>query len=238
MISRGGIGAVARPSRGGSGESDASLMSRVRTGDTIAFARLYNRHAIRALRVAQAVCHDAASAEEAVQEGFLAIWRRRASFDPREGTFQAWLMRMVQNRAIDSLRGASARLRREQMEALDPDGPRRVAPSTQDEAIARWERAALRSSLRRLPAPQAEVIALAYFGGLNQAEIAAQLKVPTSTVKGRMRLGLEKLRQEVAVTGLTMDPDRAGELQTATPSRGRSREAWLEKRMAPSSIGP
>src|SRR5690349_10954391 len=135
------------PSPHGSGPSDEMLMGRVQNGETDAFAVLYDRHAERAFRVAQATCDDAGRAEEAVREGFRTIWRGRAQYGPENGSFKAWAMGIVSKQAIDS-----------------------------------------ESTLE-------QVIALAYFGGLSHAEIAAQLELPAGDVKGRMRLGLEKLRK-------------------------------------------
>jgi RNA polymerase sigma-70 factor, ECF subfamily len=233
------IGAVADPHSGGpSIDSDSNLMARVQRGDTGAFAELYARHAVRAMRVAHAICRDAAAAEDAVQEGFMAIWRSRARYRADAGSFQAWAMRMVQNRAIDALRDSSARLRREQLEAIGAARFAQLAPSTHEEAISRWERRALRASLSRLPASQAQVIVLAYFGGLTQAEIAVQLELPEGTVKGRMRLGLQKLRREMIRAGLVAENGRGPRRQTAARSRGRFWVDPAEKRMASSSIGP
>jgi RNA polymerase sigma-70 factor (ECF subfamily) len=160
----------------GPAPGDEALMARVQNGDTDAFAELYDRHAVRALRVARAICHDTRRAEEAVQEGFLAIWDSRAEFSPANGSFKAWSMRIIQNRAID----AESKL-------------------VQDQVPARSETDAMLVSLRRLPTAEAEVIALAFFGELSHSEIAAQLDLPAGTVKGRMRLGLEKLRKQMGV---------------------------------------
>jgi len=135
----------------GSAPSDEALMARAQDGDTDALAELYDRHAERALRVAQAICHDTDRAEDVVREGFLAIWRDRALFSPENGSFKAWSM------AIVSTRAAGSKVTVEQ------------------------------------------VIALAFFGQLSHSEIAAQLNLPAGTVKGRMRLGLEKLRRQMGV---------------------------------------
>ncbi len=141
-------------------QSDDALMVRTQAGDTTAFALLYDRHAERALRVTQATCRDVDRAEDAVQEGFLAIWHSRSSYQPGKDCFEAWAMKIVQSRARD-------------------------------------EHGALLASLPQLPEAQAEVIVLAFYGELSHAEIATQLDLPADTVKGRMRLGLEKLRREM-----------------------------------------
>jgi RNA polymerase sigma-70 factor, ECF subfamily len=179
-------------------QSDDALMARAQAGDTTAFGLLYDRHAARGLRVARAICRDLGSAEDVVQESFLAIWRGRASYRPGTGSFQAWAMTIVKNRALDSLRSTAVRPQTQSgvsADDLTPTDSKSVSP--QDEVLARSERDALLASLRQLPEAQAEVIVLAFYGELSHSEIAAQLDLPAGTIKGRMRLGLEKLRQEM-----------------------------------------
>jgi len=179
-------------------QTDEALMARVREDDADAFGRLFDRHAERAFRIAHAICRDRTRAEDAVQEGFLAIWRGRASYRPDTGSFQAWSMRIVKNRAIDSSRHVAAHPRTQSSDAYD-DRPQADPDSVtpQDEMIARSQRDELLGSLGRLPEAQAEVIVLAFYGELSHSEIAARLGLPPGTVKGRMRLGLEKLRREM-----------------------------------------
>lgn len=186
------------PSTKVAAKTDEALMVRVQSDDTGAFAELYDRHAARAFLVARAVCRDPGRAEDAVQEGFLAIWKGRDNYRPEVGTFRAWSMTIVQNRAIDSLRRTAARPA-EQARALDEDfsQPDLGTPSPSEEAIARSAGEEMIASLGRLPEAQAKVIVLAFYGQLSQSEIAAQLALPMGTVKGRMRLGLEKLRYEM-----------------------------------------
>jgi RNA polymerase sigma-70 factor (ECF subfamily) len=178
--------------------SDQTLMKRAQKGDCEAFAQLYDRHAVPAFRVAQAICGDTGRAEDAVQEGFLTIWKSRTQFHAGRGSFQAWAMSIVKNRAIDSYRAAAARppLQASESPAEASDA---VSRSVQDQVVARSETDALLASLQKLPDAQVEVIALAYFGELSHFEIATQLDLPPGTVKGRMRLGLEKLRKQMGV---------------------------------------
>lgn len=176
--------------------SDHDLMVLVQGGDTVAFAELYDRYAVRALRVAHSVCGDNGRAEDAVQEGFLALWRCRSSYRPESGTFSAWSLRIVRNRAIDSHRStASNRETGSGSEMEENSDPRSPGPA--EEALENAKRDELRRSLRRLPEAQREVITLAFYGELSHAEIATKLELPPGTVKGRMRLGLEKLRRRV-----------------------------------------
>lgn len=181
---------------GSAAASDAELMRRVQQDHVEAFEQLYDRHCIRAFRVAQAVCHDAGRAEDAVQEGFLSIWHSRMSYRAAAGSFQAWSMRIVQNRAIDTYRREVATQRPRLAEPPD-EHPDPATPSVVDSVVADSEGDALRGALLRIAAAQAEVIALAYFGELSHSEIAEQLALPPGTVKGRIRLGLEKLRERM-----------------------------------------
>ena len=177
-------------------ESDEHLMDRVQADDTAAFGELYDRHASRAFRVAQSVCRDAGRAEDAVQEGFLSIWRSRSSYRSGQGSFKAWAMQVTRNRAIDSIRREKSRVALAELEADPVDS---TAATVSDRVVARSEGDALREALLRLPDVQSEVITLAFFGQLSHSEIAARLSLPPGTVKGRIRLGLEKLRREMRV---------------------------------------
>lgn len=164
---------------------DDALMRRARTDDADAFAALYDRHGARAFRVARAVCHDSKEAEEAVEEGFLAVWRARAGYREGGTGFQAWAMRIVEGRAIESSRRGGGRPPTPPADEID-DRP-------------------LLAHLRLLPETQAEVIVLAVFGGLTHAQIAAQLDLSAAAVEGRMRLGLDKLRGQMREVGTITD---------------------------------
>ena len=186
--------------QGAAEHSDHELMERLLAGDTRAFGELYDRHAARALRVARAVDRHASRAEESVQEGFLSVWRSRANYRPELGSVQSWVMRIIRHRAIDSIRRDAAG-HRPQLVNVKNVLPDASSESLEDELIARDEGDALRASLQQLPDAQAEVIALAFFGELSHREIAAELSLPEGTVKGRMRLGLSKLRSLLEAAG-------------------------------------
>lgn len=173
-------------------ETDERLMERVQADSGVAFAELYDRHGEPAFRVARAVCRDLNRAEDAVQEAFLSVWRGRAIYRPESGAFKPWMMRVVQNRAIDSYRTAARP--GEKVAQAHPEEAPDTAASPLDVVIGRRQSDVLHAALRRLPPAQADVIVLAYYGGLSHSEIATQLALPKGTVKGRMRLGLEKLR--------------------------------------------
>jgi RNA polymerase sigma-70 factor, ECF subfamily len=168
-------------------------MHLVRRGDTGAFETVYDRHAGAAFSLAHRICRERALAEDVVQEGFLALWRNGSRYDSSRGSLRSWLLRIVHNRAIDALRRGAAR------DALhgDDDGimERLVSPVFTDvELIQRDEAREVRLALERLPLDQRRVIELAYFRGLTHVEIASILGAPVGTIKGRMRLGLAKMR--------------------------------------------
>ena len=171
--------------------TDEELMERVQRDDAAAFAALYDRLAPRAFRVALHLLNgDRERAGDVVQDGFVAIWRSRGSYRAGSGRVSAWGLTIVRNRAIDDIR-RSART----SVASSEDHPEGPAPDDVEETVTdRASAADLREQLARLPIPQREVVVLAYYGQLSHTEIAAHLGVPVGTVKGRMRLGLARLR--------------------------------------------
>lgn len=176
--------------------ADRDLMSEVIAGSVEAFGEIYDRYCARAYGVARAVGLDHGRAQDAVQEGFLSVWKSRATYRTDQGTVAAWVLTVVRYRAIDIARRhskhASERPRDDQ-----PD-LRSSAHDPVEIAIRRDDAQRLQESLAMLPETQAEVITLAYYGQLSHIEIAAQLGLPPGTVKGRMRLGLQKLREHIA----------------------------------------
>lgn len=176
--------------------SDEVLMRRVQNDDPDAFGQLYDRHSARGFSVALSVCRNTHLAEEALQEGFLSIWRGRSTFGPQNGSsFRGWAMTTIRNRAIDQHRRRSTRPQASSVAVEDL--PAASSRSALDEAMERSGHKALDDHLGRLPEAQAEVITLAYFGGMTHTEIAEELDLPAGTVKGRIRLGMEKLRRDL-----------------------------------------
>jgi RNA polymerase sigma-70 factor (ECF subfamily) len=176
--------------------TDEALMVRVQADNGLAFTELYVRHVDHALSIASEFCADVDGAEEVVQESFLSIWRSRAEYRPQLGTFEAWSMRIVHNRAVDSVRLVRIRPPLQPRDLDDESDEEDAHDSTFDHAVAGSEHARLFDALRLLPMRQTEVILLAYYGDLSLSEIAARLGIPPGTAKGRMRLGLEKLRDQ------------------------------------------
>jgi RNA polymerase sigma-70 factor (ECF subfamily) len=160
---------------------------------------LYDAHHRQAIGLAYRLLGDLGDAEEAVQEVFLSAWRSAHTYDPARGSTHTWILSMVRNRCIDVLRARKRRPVQPLAEGLDP-------PDTSDvpsEAVSNVDAAAARVALEALPPEQKQAIELAYFAGLSHSEIAAQLAAPIGTVKGRIRLGLDRLRISM---GVQLDP--------------------------------
>jgi len=177
--------------------ADEELMMLVARADPAAFAVVYERHATAAFSLAYRMVATRAAAEDVVQEAFLSVWRGGGRYDPTRGSVRTWLLGIVHHRAIDALRRSVVHDRRRASdEGLDERFD--TGERTDVEVARRAEAATVRSALLGLPADQARVIQLAYFGGFTHAEIATMLHEPLGTVKGRMRLGLAKLRDGLA----------------------------------------
>jgi RNA polymerase sigma-70 factor (ECF subfamily) len=173
--------------------ADEDLMQLVRRGDANAFEVVYERHATVAHSLAYRMTQSRNTAEEVVQEAFLSLWRSGARYDRGRGSVRTWILGIVHNRAIDALRRAFVHDRRR---ASDEGIEERFAAAerTDVEVARRDEAREVRDALAELPTEQSRVIELAYFGGYSHSEIASMLDTPIGTVKGRMRLGLEKMR--------------------------------------------
>jgi RNA polymerase sigma-70 factor (ECF subfamily) len=178
--------------------ADEELMAHVDRKDARAFEVLYDRHGGAAFSLAYRIVGDRNGAEDVAQEAFLSIWRSNARFDRARGSVRSWVLGVVRNRAIDALRrgGANApKLDQDDDAALEA---RPAGEMTDEEAMRRETSRELRGAIESLPEDQSKVIELAYFGGFSHSEIAEMLSMPLGTVKGRMRLGLEKIRIQIA----------------------------------------
>jgi RNA polymerase sigma-70 factor (ECF subfamily) len=173
--------------------ADEDLMQLVRRGEPRAFEVVYERHASAAFSLAYRMCGTRGVAEDVTQEAFLALWRSGARYDRARGSVRAWVLGIVHNRAIDALRRSVVHDRRR---ASDEGIEERFEADerTDVEVARRDEAASIRAILDDLPPEQCRVIELAYFGGFTHTEIAEMLETPIGTIKGRMRLGLEKMR--------------------------------------------
>lgn len=182
--------------RADAGEADEALMRQVQADDPAAFGALYDRFAAPAFRVAVGIARSRSYADDAVQEAFLSLWRTRSRYSPELGTVSGWVMGIVRNRAIDLIRKQNRHDCSWDSTGHPAEEPLTAADAVEDEVAERDDAARLRAALAALPEAQREVIALAYFGELSMTEIADRLSLPVGTVKGRMRLGLDKLRHD------------------------------------------
>ena len=168
-------------------------MDLVAEGDPRAFEAMYDRHGRAAFSLAYRLAGDRTAAEDIVQEAFLSIWRSRVRYQRERGSVRTWVLGIVHHRGIDGLRRSNVHQRR-RASAEGIEEWKEAPERTDDEAIQREEATTVRRALRTLPEPQSRVIQLAYFGGFTHTQIAEMLDLPVGTVKGRMRLGLERLR--------------------------------------------
>src|ERR671915_2352332 len=177
--------------------ADEDLMDHVREGDPNAFGLIYDRHSSAAFSLAYRMVGRRNVAEDVVQEAFLSLWRAGGRYDSNRGSVRTWVLGIVHNRAIDALRRATVHdSRRASDEGIEE---RFEAPDRTDAEAARREEAlTVRAALGGLPPDQVQVIELAYFGGFTHTEIAEMLDAPVGTIKGRMRLGLKKLRERLS----------------------------------------
>lgn len=185
--------------------ADEDLMQYVRRGEATAFEIVYERHSGAAFSLAFRMTGNRNAAEDVVQEAFLSLWRSNARYDRTRGSVRTWVFGIVHNRAIDSLRRSVVHdKRRASDEGIEE---RFEAKERTDVEVARRDEAReVREALTTLPAEQCKVLELAYFGGFTHTEIAAMLDTPIGTIKGRMRLGLVKMRAQLG--GLS--PEMAG----------------------------
>ena len=172
--------------------ADEELMLLVNNGEPKAFATLYDRHSRAAYCLAYRMMGERQAAEDLAQEAFIKVWRRAGSYRAERASVRTWILSIVHNRGIDQLRShASRRRTQEKIEAS-------AASSQPSEAFAEtWRNTQaeqVREALSTLPKEQLKILELAYFSGYTHVQIAELLNVPLGTVKGRMRLGLKKIR--------------------------------------------
>jgi RNA polymerase sigma factor (sigma-70 family) len=175
--------------------SDEELLEAVASGDDRALAALYDRFGRVAYGLAYRILRDQALAEDAVQEGFLAVWRSAQGYQRERSKAATWILTLVHRRAVDLVR----REDRRRTEALDL-AQEPASGSVDEEAGLRDRRLAVQAALQRLPDDQRQALELAYYGGYTQSELAERLGVPLGTIKSRMFAGLARLRELVPDT--------------------------------------
>ena len=185
--------------------SDEDLMSAICSRAEWAIELLYQRYHRYAYSLAFHILRDSSAAEDVVQEVFLSIWRKAASYQPQNGSVHRWLQAIVHHRAIDKIRAATHRdYQWAPLQAENEQDPASEEPELWEQAWHGEQQTLIRAALEQLPPEQRQVIELAYFGGYTHAEIAEQWNIPLGTVKGRMRLGLQKMKRLLQEQGLEM----------------------------------
>lgn len=179
--------------------SDAALVVAIGRFQTEALAEAYRRHAGAVFGLARRLLIDTMLAEEIVQEVFLRLWNTPEKFDPERGTLRSYLLAQCHGRAVDLLRSEGSRRRREERDL------RKTAEAGYDLEHEVWDLTVaeqVKDAIMALPATERQAIELAYLGGHTYREVATMLDQPEGTVKSRIRAGLRRLREDLALTEL------------------------------------
>ncbi len=184
----------ARAARKAAAEEDRRLLAAIVGRDPDALSSLYDRYAGMLQALSHRVLHDAAEAEEILQEVFLQVWNQAERYDSVRSSVSTWLVLITRSRSIDRLRSRKVAERTVQSAESEkrhthtsPEGPRDVF---------RQERhRRLQQELEKLPEEQRQVLELAFYSGMTQSEIATEISIPLGTVKTRTLLAVRKLRR-------------------------------------------
>lgn len=177
--------------------SDEELISRIAAKDEQALASLYARYRPLAFALAIRVVGDAGRAEDVLQDAFLSIWRKAETYAPGRGSARTWLSSIVRNRAIDIVRASRERPVQDDEELLL--GIHDTAPSVFDQVAASIDGELTHRILGELPSEQRQAISMAFFSGLSHSEIATRTGLPLGTVKSRVRLGIQRMRDSMTI---------------------------------------
>jgi RNA polymerase sigma-70 factor, ECF subfamily len=172
--------------------ADTDLISLVENDDPEALAALYDRHSRSAYSLAYRMMGERQAAEDLIQEVFLKVWRAAESYRSERGTVRTWILSIIRNRSIDQLRSTASRRRTQ--EKLEASAPRSQPSEAFAETWRNSRRDHIFQAMKALPPEQSKILELVYFSGYTHVEIAGLLNIPLGTVKGRLRLGLEKMR--------------------------------------------
>lgn len=178
-------------------ERDAALLRQIAAGDRVAFAEFYDRHATLMFSVASKILNNATEAEDVLQETFLQIWEKAASFDARLGKASSWVVILVRNKSIDRVRASQRRSRLAEAAGVEFAVVAEVRDSANEQLHGHDKATLIRSAIGSLPADQRQAVELAFFSGLTQQEISEKISAPLGTVKARIRRGLLKMRDQL-----------------------------------------
>jgi RNA polymerase sigma-70 factor, ECF subfamily len=205
--------------------ADENLISFVGKGDAEAFTTLYDRHSHAAFSLAYRVMGERQAAEDLVQDTFLKLWRSATSYRPERGSVRTWLLSIVRNRGIDQIRSQASRRRTQ--DKIEASAPRSQPSEAFAETLRNSQRNQVREALDTLPPEQLKILELAYFSGYTHVQISELVDVPLGTMKGRMRLGLKKMRDYFDHPKLTRRQEaRPGDKEHVL-SHHRRENAWL-----------
>ena len=178
------------------------IWTRIKEGDSAAFAELYDGFASAMFSLSLQILNDRWEAEEVIQDVFSYLWRKPDSYSPSKGKFSSWLLVITRNRSIDRYRSRKRRLDRGQSDEVLNQKEDFSQTDGAEEATLNDERKQLRVAFRLLPPDQRQVLELSYFKGFNHKEISEKLDLSLGTVKSRIRLGVEKLRNSLSTLRL------------------------------------
>ncbi len=173
--------------------ADEDLMSLMESGDEEAFAALYDRHSRAAYSLSYRMMGDRQAAEDLTQDAFLKVWRSAGGYRSERGSVRTWILSIAHNRGIDQLRSLASRRRTQ--DRVEQSAPRSQPSEAFAETWRNRQREQIREALSTLPEEQLKILELAYFSGYTHVEISNLMDLPLGTVKGRMRLGLKKIRE-------------------------------------------
>jgi len=173
---------------------DEALIHLIARKHADALGELYDRYNRLVFSLALYMVGDQAAAEEITQDAFTRIWEQAATYKPEQAKVKTWLVTIARNRTIDELRRRRAR----PSLVLIEEGLHASEDNLEDAVDGRVQNARVRDALDELPPEQREVLVMAYFGGYSQSQISATLSLPLGTVKTRIRLAMQKMRQNLA----------------------------------------
>lgn len=175
------------------GTEAARLVAAIaRSGDRQAFAQLFAFYAPRLKTFLSRQGFGASDCDDLIQDTMLAVWRKAWQFDAEAGAVSTWIFTICRNLGIDRRRRVARRLKDNDLPPMSEIDP---GPSADVEIISREDETRVRRALDALPAEQAQVITLSFFSQSPQIEIAKSLGIPLGTVKSRVRLAMNRLRQ-------------------------------------------
>lgn len=182
--------------------ADEELISLVERKDSQAFAVLYDRHSRVAFSLAYRLMGERQAAEDLVQEVYLRVWRSTGSYRAERGSVRTWILSIVHHRGVDLLRSSSSRRRTQ--DKVESSAETTQPSEAFSEAWRNSQRDQVRQALNTLPAEQLKILELAYFSGYTHVEISELLDLPLGTVKGRMRLGMKKIKEYFDSQGMAV----------------------------------